>query len=318
MLRRPAQWILLTLATAFATGAAEAPAIPAAGLVAPVAAPLPFFYDLYTFRGEADARGRRVTNVVAAFAVPAGHLEREVRGAEVRYRFDVTLVVADTARRVVYRTDDSVYVGLRRPLSGDHLLFTHVQVTAPPSRSTVQRVIMTDATTPGIGQLYSSPFMVPDYSGSHLMLSDLALGRPSTGGGGWRRGDVALELFPTSQFPESAFEVFYEIYNLPAGHAYTTTVTVERVDAATGAPVPGSAVSVRYGDVARGRDGVLQELRRVEASVGRGDHRITVSIRDDGTGRTASRSRRFHVRGWAPGATLVNALPWKTPPAGPR
>ena len=34
-----------------------------------------------------------------------------------------------------------------------------------------------DATTPGVGQLYSSPFPIPDYSGDHLMLSDIALGQ---------------------------------------------------------------------------------------------------------------------------------------------
>ena len=37
--------------------------------------PLPFFYDLYTFRGD-----ERTTTVVVAFAVPVLRLEREWRG----------------------------------------------------------------------------------------------------------------------------------------------------------------------------------------------------------------------------------------------
>ena len=132
---------------------------------------LPFFYDLYTFRGHG-----RGTDVVAAFAVPAGRLQTEREGGSVRYRFDVTLVLADTARRSVSRTDDSVLVDLPRRLDDDHLLFTHIEVQAPPSRATLQRVIVTDATRPGIGQLYDSSFPIPDYSGSDLMLSDIALG----------------------------------------------------------------------------------------------------------------------------------------------
>ena len=54
--------------------------------------PLPFSYDLYAFRGAGDS-----TAVVATFAVPAGHLERESYEGGTRYRFDVTLVLADTA-----------------------------------------------------------------------------------------------------------------------------------------------------------------------------------------------------------------------------
>jgi hypothetical protein len=79
--------------------------------------PLPFYYDLYAFRGAGDS-----TAVVATFAVPAGHLEREPHGGAVRYRFDVTLVLADTAQRTVSRTDDSVYVAVSRALAGEHLL----------------------------------------------------------------------------------------------------------------------------------------------------------------------------------------------------
>src|SRR5690606_3997885 len=141
----------------------------------------------------------------AAFAVSAGHLEDERLGSKVRYRFDVTLVLADTALRSVSRTDDSVYVEFERPLDSDHLLFTHIEVRAEPSRTTVQRVIMTDAARPGVGQLYDSRFPIPDYSGDTLMISDIALGLPDATTG-WTRGETVLALLPTSQFPASAFD----------------------------------------------------------------------------------------------------------------
>jgi hypothetical protein len=287
-----------------ATPPARSPGMPASAATDHEAAhPLPFFYDLYTFRG-----GTGSTAVVAAFAVPAGRLRREEYGGAVRHRFDVTLVLADTALRTVFRTDDSVFVSLPRPLSGGHLLFTHIEVQAPPSRTTVQRVIMTDATAPGFGQLYTSGFPIPDYSGSHLMLSDIALAQPGAHAG-WRRGNATLALLPTGQFPEAAFDVYYEIYNLPAGHRYSTEIAVERVDGSGAVPDAGP-VRVRYsGQSTAGPDGLLPELRRVDASVGRGRHRITVTITDERTGRSASRSRVFQVSGWRPGATLVAAMP---------
>jgi hypothetical protein len=272
----------------------------------PAVRPLPFFYDLYTFRGE-----DRSTTVVAAFAVPAGRLEREVFDREVRYRFDVTLVLADTARGTVFRTDDSVFVRVTRPLGSEHLLYTHIEVRAPPSRTTQQRVIMSDATTPGIGQLYKTHFPVPDYGGSGLLLSDLALGQPGAEDG-WRRGDVTLALLPTNEFPGTSFELYYEVYNLPPGAPYTTDITIEPAGEgrASGAGA-GSGVRLHFAGISEARsDGVLPELRYVEASVRRGRYRITVTVTDEATGRTASRSRVLHVRPWRRGATMVAALPW--------
>jgi hypothetical protein len=269
------------------------------------AGPLPFFYDLYTFRGSASA-----TTVVAAFAVPAGRLAMEAVDDGVRYRFDVTLVLADTALRSVSRTDDSVFVALSRPLSGEHLLFTHLEVQASPSHSTVQRVIMSDATTPGIGQLYGTAFPIPDYSGSELMLSDIALGQPDANAG-WKRGPATLALLPTSQFPSSAFDVYYEIYNLPYGHAYTTELAVEHAEGSDTVRAGGRhTVRLRFAGESTARaDGTLPELRRVEASLANGRYRITVTITDLVTGRTATRSRTFEVNGWERGTTLVHALP---------
>jgi len=279
----------------------------------PARRPLPFFYDLYTFRGE-----ERRTAVIAAFAVPSGRLEREDQGDEVLYRFDVTLVLADTTTREVYRTDDTVFVSVPRPLSGEHLLATHIQVQAPPSASTLQRVIMNDETTPGIGQLYTTAFPIPDYSGSRLMLSDIAMGLPDAQAG-WVRGDVRLALLPTSQFPEGSFDLYYEVYNLPRGDRYVTEITVEPVDEG-GLPAPeaGSPVRTTFTGEAETRpDGSVAELRRVDATLAKGRYRLTVAVTDQETGASARRSRIFHVQGWGPGTTLVPALPRKGRAATP-
>lgn len=270
--------------------------------------PLPFYYDLYTYRG----RGGRTT-VVSAYAVEAGELETEDADNRVRYRFSVTLVLADTATRSVSNTHDTVYVDVARPLADDHLLYTHVEVLARPTTTTLQRVLMMDATTPGIGQLYTEGFLIPDYSGRELMLSDIALAQPNAGTG-WKRGSATLALLPTSQFPTGAFDVYYEIYNLPVGRLYTTEITVEHVDR-SGAPGDRQPVRLRFeGESAAGRDHALAELRRVETSLSKGSYRITVAITDQTTGATATRTRDFDVRGGRRGATMVAAVPLRTGP----
>lgn len=264
------------------------------------ARPLPFYYDIYTFRGTDGT-----TDVVAAFSVPAGRLESERVGRRTRYRFDVSLILTDSTRDVVIRTDDSVYVEVRRPLDGDHLLFTHIEVATEPS-AVEQRVIMSDATAPGIGQLYVDALRIRSYAGDTLMLSDIALGQPEQIGG-WQRGDVTVALLPTERFPGNEFDVFYEVYNLPRGHAFRTEIAVERMDA-RGNPLENTRASVRFRGEAMTTAGTLAELRRIQTSLSRGKHRITVTVTDLVSGASASRSRLFTVRDDAR-ATMVPALP---------
>ena len=265
------------------------------------AAPLPFFYDVYTFR---DAGGG--TDVVAAIAVEAGNLRRVRRDGQIRYRFDLRFILADTVSRTIFRSIDSVFVSLPYELPGEHLLHTYVEVEAPPSTTTVQRVIVTDASRPGVGQLYQSPLAVPDYRGDGLMISDVAFGLPDADDG-WERRGYTLALLPTSQFPESAFDVYYEIYNLAAGTPYQTEIAIEPLDGGDG---EGSAVRAVFREESSpALDGTVAELRRVESALPEGPYRLTVTVRDEYTGRTASRSRVIRVRGWGEGMTMVRALP---------
>jgi hypothetical protein len=265
--------------------------------------PLPFFYDLYTFRNEGGG-----TAVVASIAVEARRLQRESFQGLSRYRFDVRFVLADTVTRVVSNTEDSVYLSLPAPLTGEHLVHTYVEVTADPSESTLQRLVVTDATRPGTGQLYSSAYPIPDYSGDELMLSDVAFGLPDATGG-WTRRGVTLALLPTSQFPSSAFDVYYEVYNLPRGRPYETEVSIQSLDEDDEAAPPVRAIF--SGDSMADDDGTSSELRRLESALPRGNYRLTVTVRDRVSGAVASSSRDFDVREWGGGATLVEAMPYK-------
>ena len=304
--RRPLPYALIAIAMAggFHVEPRSSHVIEPARAYAADARPLPFFYDLYTFRGTAGK-----TTVVTAYAVEAGELEREYVDDRVQYRFSVTLVLTDTELRTVHTTHDTVFVDVARALRPEHLLFTHVEVLAPPSTAMQQQFTMIDATTPGIGQLYNDALPIPDYSGDHLMISDIAFGHADADSG-WRRRNATLALLPTRQFPTSEFNVYYEIYNLPVGRTYTTEIAFEPLREEGGDRDDRRPVRLQFtGESAAGRDGVLAELRRVESSLERGSYRITVTITDGTTGEKASRSRNFEVRGWERGATMVAARP---------
>lgn len=265
-----------------------------------IPAPVDFHYDLHTFRGADDG-----TAVVAAVAVPVRELRRERHDGEVRYRFDIRFVLADTAEQRIIDTIDSVYVGVPRPLARRHLLHTAIELEADPSPTIQQRIIVTDAARPGYGSLEQSDFEIPDYSGTELMLSDIAFGLPGSRGG-WTRRGVTLALLPTSQFPESAFDLYYEIYNLPPGRAYQTELAIEPLD---DEEEDRTVRTLFEGESAAGPDGIIGELRRVESALDNGRYRVSVTVTDQVDGRSATTSRVVEVQGWRRGTTMVPALP---------
>ncbi|MDH3271070.1 MAG: hypothetical protein OEN56_07040 [Gemmatimonadota bacterium] len=266
-------------------------------------APLPFFYDLHTFRGDDGT-----TAVVAAVAVPVKELRRELYQGRVRYRFDIRFVLTDTVRREVIERIDSVYVSRPAALPRRHLLHTVLEIPSPPSDAIFQRIVVTDATRPGVGQLYQTPFTIPDYGGTELMLSDIAFGLPDATRGWQRRGET-LALLPTSQFPRSAFDVYYEVYNLPPSRPYSTEIAIAPIDDDGEENVDETVRVLFSGDSRADDSGVFSELRRLESQLSRGRYRVTVTVTDQADGRVATRSRVIEVRGTRGGATLVPALP---------
>lgn len=240
---------------------------------------LPFYFDLYTFRAP---EGR--TNVVAAVAVPVERLQKSDVAFNPAYRVDLSLILVDTATRKVIRQDDSVAIAATRAFKNDDLFRMHVEVAVPPSSTTLQRVIVSDPSEPGVGQLYGGPFPIPDYSVQKLMLSDIVLAEPGVEGK-WRRGDAALALVPTGRFKGGSFRVFYEVYNIPQNTPYTTEVEIEPIQKSAGQRIKDlfggkNNLSFRFDAVAMDvKNGTLQELRQVNVPFGPGRYRMRISLK---------------------------------------
>lgn len=241
---------------------------------------LPFYFDLYTFRGN---EGR--TNVVAAVAVPVERLGKSDAATNPSYRVDLSLILVDTASRKVIRQDDSVAIATTRAFTNDDLFRMHVEVAVPPSNTTVQRVIVSDPSEPGIGQLYGGPFPIPDYAPGKLMMSDIVLAEPRVEGK-WKRGNVALALVPTGRFKGGSFKVFYEIYNIEKNSAYTTEIEIEPIQRSAGQRIKqlfGSKgrIALKFDGVALDvENGTLQELRQVDAPLPQGRYRMRITVRN--------------------------------------
>jgi hypothetical protein len=132
-----------------------------------------------------------------------------------------------------------------------------------------------------------------------LLLSDIVLAEPRVEGR-WRRGNVALALVPTGRFKGGSFRVFYEIYNIEKNAAYTTEIEIEPVQRSTGQRIKDlfggkNKISLQFEGVALDvQNGVLQELRQVDAPLAPGRYRMRITVRS-ANGELARGERLFAV-----------------------
>ncbi|MGH7449569.1 MAG: hypothetical protein ACRELT_18485, partial [Longimicrobiales bacterium] len=173
---------------------------------------LPFHFDWYTFRSGAG------TELLMAVGVPLDQLPPGRRSLRMR------LSVLDTADMTTIRTT-RVTDALESTGGPGRILRTHLSLRAAPAAG-VYRIDVRDAANERIGTIYGGDIELPDYSGDTLMVSDVMLAEHSDSGS-IMRGDARLALAPTQMFRAGEFRVYYEIYNVPAGAAYTTRLTVE-------------------------------------------------------------------------------------------
>lgn len=250
---------------------------------------LPFHYTLYTL-----SAGRSTSAVVAAIAIPAEQLVRDSAGS---YVLHASLIVADTVRGSVARTDTVIRVRSELPLKKGDYLRTHLQLVAAPAASTVYRVAIRDENAVRAGRIYGGARPVDAFAGG-LALSDLILA-DTVASGAWRRGAARLNLVPMEEFAGGAFNLFYEIYDLPEG-VYRTNVLIEPTDGATRRLLERalgqqhSRIELSFDGTVTRREAVRQELRRVGTALPPGRYRISLKI-TDAAGRHVERSRLLRV-----------------------
>lgn len=255
---------------------------------------LDFVFDLFTFRGV-----QGMTDVVAGVLLPAGAVPPAPAFGGVAWDLDVSLIVADTFFDRVARVDSTLRLLKPQVPPDGSLLRLTLGVPVAPGTAQAQRIVVSRSDDRSHGRMAGRTFDVPDYSGRQLMISDIVLAEPDSGGS-FHRGDVALSLVPTREFPGGAFQAYYEIYNLTPDATYTTEIVVEKAGGGVGGFVRslfggGPEVRLRFDGTASPLDALSRELRRVDTSLGAGDYRIHVQVTDHSTGLSAEREREFTV-----------------------
>lgn len=260
------------------------------------AKPLPFVYDLFAFRGD---WGR--TDLTAAVALPARALHPTVTGNGTRWSIDLSSIVVDSVERRIVRADTSLVI--REPEHGlpDDIVLATLGLPVVPGHRLAHRLVVRDATDTTSGGMLGRALDIPDFGGDSLMLSDVVLAAPGETGS-FRRGSVALRLVPTREYRGGAFDVFYEVYNLAADHAYTTELLIEHEGGGIGHAVKrlfgggGPEVRLRFEGVAQlEADGVVREIRSIESELSPGRYRVRITLTDSETGRSTTRERPFTV-----------------------
>lgn len=233
--------------------------------------PLPFFFDVATFRGHG------CTDVVysVAAAAPSYHLNVEVVDT---FSWDGQGVDAGV------RKDETPVGGLLRA--------TGVLCTAPDHNAYARFTISTDSSA---GGTTGGELNVPDYSGSSLMISGLLFATRAPGP--FVRGNAHLAIVPPRQFRVGeGFRLFYELYNLPRGHAYRTDITFSTTRPSRIARLlkRKNKTTVTFSDVAA-TDDVVQESRTLVPDVSPGNASVTITVTDLITGESATSSKTMWI-----------------------
>lgn len=260
---------------------------------------MPFYYDVYAFKGDA---GR--TELTATFAVPGNMVRPTVIDGRTVYPLQASFIVIDTVQRTVERIDSTFrFAAPRRLRSGEHIRFD-LELPITPRTGTIHRALVRNSYFAGEGMIYGGALSVPDFGTGELTISEVVLAKAGTEGE-WVRGDARLELLPPRQFAEDEpFRVFYEVYNLGDQVGYTTEIEVEPTE---GGGVVGAVkrlfgggaptINLRFDDVASTERylGGVQELRDLQAQLDPGRYRMRIRVTELTSGRTATREKLFVV-----------------------
>lgn len=198
----------------------------------------------------------------------------------------VLRVIATNAAGEIARIDTTRRFRAGAPLEQGQYLFGLEQLKLSPGTWNVRLLV----TQPGVdagGAIGRLGVAVPSDAG--LALSDLVLGREGSGLI-WQSPAGQVPLNPLDLFPpEGSAELYYELHGATPDRTYQTDIEVKGVY--------GNAKGTVHLGFSEKASDVLVRARR---SIGldkleQGQYRITVTVTEEGTGKTAVRSRLLTI-----------------------
>jgi GWxTD domain-containing protein len=254
---------------------------------------IPFLHDVFTMRSPFSR-----TELTAAVALPARDMIPLIGSAGTRYGVRLSVILIDTLQQSVTRADTTIVIDEGRLLASNDYVRAHVTLPVIPSAHTLYKIAAEDIVS-GRGALIDGNHALRDYSSSErLLVSDIVLAIPDSAGE-WVRGNERLALaLPRSFEPAHPFTVFYELYNLKPGEAYTTHITVSQTGGGVRGLLGGNArpIDVRFDGIAQpDASGIQHEIRRLGSDLGEGTYKLTVEVIAKGSSRTATTETVFTV-----------------------
>lgn len=225
--------------------------------------------------------------VLVVFALPGEKLEH-VALPDGGAGYPVVLrVIATNAAGQIVRLDTTRRFRADQPLGKGQYLFGLEQLTLTPGTWDV-RLLVTEPELDAGGAIGRIGVTIPP--DTKLALSDLVLGREGSGLA-WQSPAGTVPLNPLDAFPpKGSAELYYELHGATPDSTYQTDIEVKGV----------------YGD-AKGtvhltfKEKAHDALVRARRSIGlskleEGQYQVTVTVTEQGTGKTAVQSRYLNVR----------------------
>jgi GWxTD domain-containing protein len=178
----------------------------------------------YFVLGEEEGDGARI---LVVFAIPGSAVAAQPLGERLAYPVQMRLVTARPGDTAVAYVDTLRVFTTSEPI-GPHQ-FLSGYLTAPvPEGDYVLRFALGQAWR-GVGEVhYGDSVTVPDFSADSLHLTNLVVGRESSGLT-WPVAGRRVSLNPLLTYPRTAdLDLYYEVHGLERGTPYTTRIEVRK------------------------------------------------------------------------------------------
>jgi hypothetical protein len=259
--------------------------------------PLRAIAQLYAFRGRDET-----TALTAAVLIPGQRFTPAMNNGVLVYPLAMSLIVLDSASGDIQRADSKPSFRADQSLRSGQWFRAVIDMQARPAKDASYRLVVENTANAAEGDIRSGSQEIPAFTGNDLMISDIVVGE--SGDGRWKRGRTDINPIPSHQIERGkSFKLFYEIYNLPEGDRYRTTIAVTPKE--TGG-IGGALKSIvgkkrgvefNFDETASSPAQLygLQQMRTIGADMEGGIYDLTVTITNIATQATTKRTAKLVV-----------------------